>query len=128
MQAKSRSNIHFNRIYIIVAGLLMFFVLLELQLFRIQIKRHDFYLNQSQIQSAKKIALPAQRGIIYDRNQESLATNLIHYDLGIDLNLVKAKRIIAKSFSSVFHKAENAAREQSRGLSRPHQSYLPLLQ
>jgi len=101
----SRENIHFNRIYIIVIGLIIFWLIIETRLFFIQVNQHDFYVKQSQIQSAKKIVLPAQRGTIFDRNSEQLATNLIHYDLAIDLKRVKNKNQIAKIFSTVFKKS-----------------------
>jgi len=101
----SRENIHFNRIYIVVIGLIIFWLIIEARLFFIQVNQHDFYVKQSQIQSAKKIILPAQRGNIFDRNGEQLATNLIHYDLAIDLKRVKNKNKIAKKFSAVFKKS-----------------------
>ena len=105
MSSGSSENIHFNRIYIIVIGLIIFWLIIETRLFFIQVNQHDFYVKQSQIQSAKKIVLPAQRGTIFDRNSEQLATNLIHYDLAIDLKRVKNKNQIAKKFSTVFKKS-----------------------
>ena len=107
MSADSKQNIHFNRIYVLVIGLILFWILLEVRLFVIQIGQHDFYVKQSQLQSSKKITLPARRGMILDRNGEQLATNLIHYDLGVDLSRVQNRHLIAKSFSSVFNKSEN---------------------
>jgi len=101
----SRQNIHFSRIYIVVSALIIFWLVLEARLFFIQVNQHEFYVEQSQIQSAKKIFLPAQRGTIFDRNGEQLATNLIHYDLAIDLKRVKNKSRIAHKFSSIFNKS-----------------------
>ena len=105
MSSSSRENIHFNRIYFVVIGLIIFWLLIEARLFFIQVNQHDFYVKHSKIQSAKKIVLPAQRGTIYDRNSEQLATNLIHYDLAIDLKRVKNKNKIAKKFAVVFRKS-----------------------
>jgi cell division protein FtsI/penicillin-binding protein 2 len=76
-----------------------------MRLFFIQVNQHDFYVKQSQLQSAKKITLPAQRGTIYDRQGEQLAANLIHYDLAIDLKRVKNKSRIANKFSTIFKKS-----------------------
>ena len=101
MTSGSRKNIHFSRIYVIVTGLIIFWLILETRLFFIQVNQHDFYVEQSQSQSAKKIVLPAQRGTIYDRQNEQLATNLIHYDLAIDLRRVKNKSRIAKKFAGI---------------------------
>jgi cell division protein FtsI/penicillin-binding protein 2 len=75
------------------------------RLFFIQVNLHEFYVEQSQLQSAKKINLPAQRGTIYDRQGEQIATNLIHYDLAVDLNRVENKTRIANKFSAVFNKS-----------------------
>lgn len=105
MPSGSRQNINFNRIYVVVVGLILFWVVLEVRLFIIQVDRHDFYVRHSQLQSAKKINLAARRGIIYDRAGEQLATNLIHYDLGIDLKRIKNKHNIARKFSTVFRKS-----------------------
>jgi cell division protein FtsI (penicillin-binding protein 3) len=102
-----RPNIHFKRIYILLFVFILFWVLLEIRLFHIQINRHEFYTQQSNIQSKKKIKLKARRGEIFDRNGECMATNLIHYDLGVDLNMVDNKREIAYTFAVSFNKSEN---------------------
>lgn len=107
MASGSRQNIHFNRIYMVVVGLILFWLLLESRLFFIQVNQHEFYVEQSQLQSAKKITLPAQRGTIFDRQGEQLATNIIHYDLAIDLRRVKNKGKIANKFSTFFNKSPN---------------------
>jgi cell division protein FtsI/penicillin-binding protein 2 len=80
-------------------------LILEARLFFIQVNQHEFYVEQSQLQSAKKIILPARRGTIFDRHGEQLATNLIHYDLAVDLRRVKNKNRIANKLSSVFNKS-----------------------
>jgi cell division protein FtsI/penicillin-binding protein 2 len=100
-----KTHIHFSRIYYFVAALLIFWILLELRLFQLQVQNHDFYEEQSSLQSAKKVPLKASRGSIYDRNGEHLATNLIHYDLGLDLSLVKNRNAIAHSFAKVFNRS-----------------------
>ena len=101
----SKEPIHFNRIYIVVFGLIIFWLILEARLFLIQVTQHDFYVEQSQIQSSKKIVLPARRGSIFDRNGGELATNVIQYDLAVDLNRVENKTLIANKFSSAFKKS-----------------------
>jgi cell division protein FtsI/penicillin-binding protein 2 len=101
----SRQNIYFRRIYIVIAGLFILWVCLEVRLFYIQINQHEFYVEQSRLQSAKKINLAARRGTIFDRSGEQIATNLIHYDLGVDLQRVQQKNKIAKSLANVFNKS-----------------------
>ena len=68
-------------------------------MFIIQVRNHGFYFEQSRIQSAKKVQISAQRGNIYDRNQECLARDLIHYDLGVDLNKIANKDAVAATFA-----------------------------
>jgi cell division protein FtsI/penicillin-binding protein 2 len=103
----SKPNIFFNRIYIFVIGLILLWMLLEVRLFIIQVKRNDFYMEHSQLQSAKKINLKAKRGEIFDRTGECLATNIIHYDIGVDLNLVKNKNQIARACATAFKRPSN---------------------
>ena len=87
-QPKS-NKIHFSRIYYLVAGIILFWIFLEVRLYQVQIKNHDYYTEISANQGQKKVSIQASRGIIYDRNNVQLATNLIQYDLGIDKNKVK---------------------------------------
>jgi cell division protein FtsI/penicillin-binding protein 2 len=107
LDSQSKPNIHFNRIYFIVFALVLFWVILEIRLFAVQIHNHDFYLEQSRIQSAKKILLEARRGEIFDRNEESLATNLIQYDLGVDLNKIRNKDKVAHVFGLTFQRSKS---------------------
>ena len=105
MSSGSTTQIHFKRIYFVAFALLLFWVILEIRLFDIQVRQHEFYVRHSRLQSAKKIDLAARRGVIFDCRGEQLATNLIHYDLGIDLTRVQNKQKIARRFGSVFKKS-----------------------
>ena len=69
-------------------------------------KNHEYYTKISLNQVEKKITIPASRGIIYDRNNVQLATNLIHYDLGVDKKNLKNPNELAKSFGKVFRKSK----------------------
>ncbi len=104
MAGKSVSNIHFGRMYFIIAGLLLFWLAIEIRLFYIQVNQHDFYVDQSNVQSAKRIDLKARRGRIFDTNGESIATNIIHYDLGADLKQIGNKNLVASSFAKAFNR------------------------
>jgi len=105
---QSKSNkIHFGRIYYLVAGIILLWVFLEVRLYQVQIKNHEFYTKKSAKQGEKKISTPASRGIIYDRNNVQLATNLIQYDLGVDKNQLKNSNKITTAFSRVFRKSKS---------------------
>jgi len=101
------SKIKFGRIYIVVSVIVLFWMALQVRLYFIQVKNHEFYEKQSRLQSAKKIDLQAKRGEIYDRNGERLATNLIHYDLGVDISKIENKNEIADKFSKNFGRSKN---------------------
>lgn len=96
---KFEKNIHFSRIYFVLIGIFLFWAALEVRLFHIQVNNHDFYFKQSNVQSAKKIELAARRGDIYDRNMERVATDLIQYDMGVDLNKIKSRNRVAEAFA-----------------------------
>ncbi len=104
MGSKPVTNIHFGRVYFIVAGLLLFWFALEIRLFDIQVRQHEFYVDQSNVQSAKKIDLAARRGRIFDTNGACIATNIIHYDLGADLRQISNKNAVASSFAKAFNR------------------------
>ena len=107
LQQEIKQNIHFNRIYILLVVFIIFWIILEIRLYNIQVQNYDFYTKQSHIQSEKKIKLKARRGEIFDRNGECMATNLVHYDLGVDLNLVNNKNQIVNTFVNTFNKSTN---------------------
>lgn len=71
-----RANITF-----IVIGVL--FVLLVLYFWKIQILEHKQYWERSEANRIREIILPAQRGLIYDRNEELLATNVASFKVSI---------------------------------------------
>jgi cell division protein FtsI (penicillin-binding protein 3) len=100
-------DINFNRVYYVAAILVCAWILLEIRLFTVQILNHDFYVEQSQRQSAKKIQLIARRGMIFDRNGACLATNLIHYDFGVDLSRLENREKVARNFALIFDKPKS---------------------
>ncbi len=95
----NNSPIFFRRIWIAVVGLLLLWGVLEVRLFMIQVSRHDYYVSQAEVQSSKKLNLPAVRGEIFDRTGHRLATNLIHYDIGADLNRLESRDKVATAMS-----------------------------
>jgi cell division protein FtsI (penicillin-binding protein 3) len=107
-------NIKFERIYYLIAALVIFWVGLQIRLYTVQIKNHAYYVQQSQNQSVKKITLQAKRGEIYDRYHAVLATNLEHYDIGLDMTLVQNKDAIIKNCSRLFNKPIHYYRELVR--------------
>jgi cell division protein FtsI (penicillin-binding protein 3) len=91
----------------LIAGIILFWVFLEVRLYQVQMKNHEYYTKVSTNQVEKKISIPASRGIIYDRNNVQLATNLIHYDLGIDKKSLKNSNKLATEFGKVFRNSKS---------------------
>jgi cell division protein FtsI (penicillin-binding protein 3) len=105
-------NIKFERVYFLVAVLILFWLTLQVRLYTVQISNHDYYMRQSRIQSQKKIDLQAKRGMIYDRNHAAMATNLEHFDIGLDLSLVEDRNAILQACSRLFNKPVQYYRNQ----------------
>lgn len=99
---KNNKNIRFERIYIIVILLVAFWSVLEYRLYHLQISNHDYYKARSDKQVEREVPLKADRGSIFDRNGERLATNLERFNIGIRPDSVVNKEQLAKTFSSLF--------------------------
>ncbi len=65
-----------KRVRVVFALGIVFWLILIARLFYIQVWRADFYQQKAQRQTVLTIQLPAERGIIYDRNGEQLTLNL----------------------------------------------------
>jgi cell division protein FtsI/penicillin-binding protein 2 len=92
------------RLWIIVGGVFFFWLLLEINLYHIQIRKHNYFSTIAQKQYIRKMDLPAQRGAIRDRNGSVLASSSIHYDLAVDPQMVQNPKRIAKQYAKVFQK------------------------
>ncbi|MFH1228611.1 MAG: penicillin-binding protein 2 [Planctomycetota bacterium] len=74
-----------KRIVVIIIILCIPFILIELQLFGLQVINGSYYRNQAQKQSTRIEQLPASRGKIFDRNGNLLAYNEAFFDLYVTL-------------------------------------------
>jgi len=72
-----------GRILTFAGFLLLAFVLYVGRLFYLQVVRFDFYTAKADENRVTEINLPAQRGIIYDRNDVVLARNVPSYNIVI---------------------------------------------
>jgi len=70
-----------NRMLILLLVFIFLFVVVVLRLFDLQVLRHEFYLNRSQEQRTRIIKLAAQRGDIFERNGNVLATSIDSYSV-----------------------------------------------
>ena len=61
----------------------LFFLILALRLFQVQVIQHEHYLARALRQWQNQKELPAQRGNIYDRHDRSLALSITTWRLGV---------------------------------------------
>ena len=105
--AKVKTPVHYGRFYILVGLIFAGWLLIELNLFRFQIVEHKRLDEYARGQYEREIMLDAQRGTIFDRSGNKLATNVIYYDIAADPKVVKNKTYIAKTLSQSFSKSRN---------------------
>jgi cell division protein FtsI/penicillin-binding protein 2 len=91
-----------KRLYFLLVLLFGFWVVLEVNLFRIQIIEYAIFEKAAKNQYEKKVELPAKRGSICDRNGNKIATTVILYDLAADPKMVKNKTAIAAECARIF--------------------------
>jgi penicillin-binding protein 2 len=63
----------------------IFFLLITIRLFWLQIYKNDFYLERSKTNSERIEPIKPLRGIIFDRNDNVLAENILTYNLEVDI-------------------------------------------
>ena len=63
----------------------IFFLLITIRLFWLQIYKNDFYLERSKTNSERIEPLKPLRGLIFDRNDNVLAENILTYNLEVDI-------------------------------------------
>ncbi len=102
-----QSPLHKGRFYFIIISFFAFWLLLEANLFRFQIVQYERLSAYAKKQYLSEIPLNAQRGTIYDRAGNKLATNIIYYDIAADPLAVKNKKFIAKTLAKSFPKTES---------------------
>ncbi|MBL7958936.1 transpeptidase family protein [bacterium] len=95
----------------------VFFVLLAIgvviRLFMIQMVNTSTYQLLAKRQYERRVTLDAERGVIYDRNMNKIAVNLINYSFAADPSFMKEtdKDKVAENFASVFKKPKSEYRK-----------------
>ena len=74
-----------RRFNILLAILSLFLLLIAIRLFWLQIYKNDFYLERSKSNSERIEPIKSLRGLIFDRNDNILAENILTYNLEIDI-------------------------------------------
>jgi penicillin-binding protein 2 len=74
-----------RRFNILLAILSLFLLLITIRLFWLQIYKNDFYLERSKSNSERIEPIKSLRGLIFDRNDNILAENILTYNLEVDI-------------------------------------------
>lgn len=77
------------------------FALIVVRLVKVQVSEHDYYQKTAKSYIEYHRTLPAQRGMITDRNGELLAVDLMHYSLAVKPKLIKDKQKVARNIAKV---------------------------
>ncbi|NOX88552.1 MAG: hypothetical protein GXO77_05965 [Calditrichaeota bacterium] len=103
---------------LLIVGIALFWLALEVNFFRLQVVRHDYFQKLAKDQYFRRLKLHAQRGFIYDWAGNRLVTNTIHYDLAADPSLVKNRKRLIRLCAEIFKKPESFFAAKLRDKSR----------
>ena len=87
---------------------ILIFILLAARLFYLQVIRHEFFLDKSRDQRVRLIVLSPDRGDIYDRNGDVLATSINAFSVGAFPSDVKNKSGTADIISKILKENRSA--------------------
>ena len=118
MSSAANKKFSRKRLIFLIGGISLFWLILEINLFRIQIVNNERYAKMAANQYLKKIPLPARRGLVLDCNGNQLISNTLHYDLAADPKLIKNKKRLAGICAARFNRSReyflNRLKQKSR--------------
>ncbi|MDZ7292107.1 MAG: penicillin-binding transpeptidase domain-containing protein [candidate division KSB1 bacterium] len=94
---------------------LCFGLVVVVRLVYIQVWQREKYRKMAKVQHLSEIPLLAQRGLIYDRNQNLLALNEACVSVGLDLRLVKDRAAYAEKLAPLLGTSTAALRGIMKG-------------
>ncbi len=89
MRVRSTDRFYTPRIYLLMGGMVIAFMVLGISLWRLQVAKVSQFESRQQIQSLRRVRLPGIRGKIYDRNGLCLADNRPVYSVALFLEDVR---------------------------------------
>ncbi len=105
------STFNFKQLKIVKIILIVFFAILFVRVFWLQVFQFDYYYSLAQINRSRQESIEANRGIFYDRNGEDLVRNTANFVLSVRLidlpsDEMERDRVIRK-ISQILDKIEN---------------------
>lgn len=113
-----------KRATILLVGILLIFAILLGRIFWIQTVDFDRYLSKVIDQITTQSSVKAERGIIYDKNGNILATNITTYRVFISPSSIKSNQQDAEKSGEKINYAEDIARGLSEILSLDYETVL----
>ncbi|NWF89428.1 MAG: hypothetical protein HXY50_08190 [Ignavibacteriaceae bacterium] len=109
-----------SRVFWILIGTSIFFILLLVKLFDLQVLQNDEYDFYAKRQQNRSDLIKAERGLIYDRNNILLVYNRNDISFLLDKNAFKPKEIttVTKKLSSLFKNKPSFYRQLLESKSR----------
>lgn len=101
-----------QRITVLVVVAILFWIMLFLRLFQIQVLDRGQYVEKAQNQYLYASELKPARGLIYDRKLHYLAINRNSWSLGVDATRIKDPVVAAYHFSRLFNKSQKYYQDQ----------------
>lgn len=90
-----------TRIRIITSVVVLFWIALCGRLFSVQIFQGDEHRKKLIAQAQRKESIPAERGNIFDRNDDALTRNVAHYTISVDPSKIAEKNALAKKLHKI---------------------------
>src|ERR671929_1508184 len=81
------------RVVGLAALIAILFLVLTFRLWQLQVLSTDVYQNSAQATQTRSVKIPAQRGVIYDRNGEVLANNQSGFNVTVTPNAISRDKL-----------------------------------
>lgn len=89
-----------------------------------QLHQSDYYDDKFEVQSARRIQIPAPRGHIYDRNHKLIVSNRPRYNIVADLSNPELRDKVHKTYLAMFRDARKKHEKDPANHPRPKGSVL----
>ena len=95
-----------SRIRYVSFFIVLFWITLCAKLFSVQVFQGKTHQKTLIAQSQRRENIPAERGNIFDRNNDALTRNITHYTLSINPSKVNKKELLAHLVSQITNKSK----------------------
>src|SRR5918911_4308086 len=113
------------RVVGLAALIAILFLVLTFRLWQLQVLSTDVYQNSAQATQTRSVKIPAQRGVIYDRNGEVLANNVPGLNVTIIPNAIPRKKV--EELADILHADKKAVLSRYDAAMESGDRYSPML-